>query len=223
MTGHKDHTLFRQWIVNCSAGELIGIGVAGSVALLLNTLMGEPQALGQKLLVLLVMVLAGAAEGSSVSWFQWRVLRKWYPRMKFQGWWKTTTAAAVIGWLLGMIPSLFLVSGTAAAGQPSWLVILLMAAGGGAVAGAMFGGFQFLELRKHTRRAGWWMVANAAAWSLAMCVIFIGATWPSATTPAGWIVISALVSGCVAGLLLGGVTGWFLRHKIIADPFTLAH
>lgn len=218
MRKHQNHTLFRQWVVNCSVGELLGIGVAGSVALLLNMVMGEPVLPGQKMFVLFVMVLAGAAEGSSVSWFQWRVLRRWYPRMQYFGWWRVTTAAAVIGWLLGMIPSLFFPAGEGAGEPSSWLVLFLVTAGGGAVAGTMFGGFQYRELRKHTRRAGWWVLANTAAWSLAMCIIFLGATWPSAATPAGWIVVSALLSGLLAGACLGVVTGWFLKHRIVAAP-----
>lgn len=209
--------------MNCSAGELLGIGLAGSTALLLNTLMGEPQTFAQKLLVLLFMLLAGTAEGSSISWFQWRVLRKWYPSLTFFGWWKPTTGAAVLGWLLGMMPSLFLGPGPTSTGQPSWAAVLAVAAVGGAVAGVLFGWLQFLELRKHSGRARWWVVANAVAWSLAMVVIFIGATWPSATTPAAWILVSAVVSGCLAGGCLGVVTGWFLKRKILKEPFILAH
>lgn len=220
---HKDDILFRRWVLNCSAGELLGIGLAGGVALLLNILMGEPHTGAQKVVVLLAMTLAGAVEGSSVSWFQWRVLRKWYSQLKFLAWWKFTTAAAVTGWLLGMMPSLFLAPQGQSGRQPSWLVILLVAAVGGAAAGALFGWCQFLELRKHTSRASWWIAANTAAWSGAMCVIFIGASWPSEVTPATWILTSAVVSGCLAGACLGLVTGWFLKHKIIGPPFLLAH
>lgn len=223
MSGHKDHTLFRQWVFNCSAGELLGIGLAGGIAVLLNTVMGEPYSPEQKVIMLLVMAGAGAAEGTSVSWFQWRVLRRWYPHLMFFSWWRVTTTAAVLGWLLGMTPSLFMSPGNGTAEQPSWPVVFLLAVAGGMLAGSMFGWFQYLELRKHTARAGWWIMGNSAAWSLALCVIFGGATWPSAVTPVPWILFSALVSGSVAGACLGGVTGWFLKYKIMGRSYWMAH
>lgn len=212
---YNGNKMFRHWVLNCSAGELIGIGLAGSLAVALNVLVGEPQTLSQKLLVLLGMLGAGVVEGTSVSWFQWKVLSKLFPELSFRRWWKLTTAVALLGWTLGMLPSLFLQGGKpSAAVEPEWWWVLPAALAGGALAGGLFGLFQYFELRRHAPHAGWWIPANMLAWSVAMCLIFAGATWPDADTPALWIILSALVSGCGAGALLGVVTGWFLFKKI---------
>jgi hypothetical protein len=107
--------------------------------------------------------------------------------------------------------------------EPNMLFVVLSAAAGGALAGSLFGWFQSFELRKHTARWYWWILANLLAWSVAMVVIFIGATWPGVDTPVSWIIVSAIVSGCLAGLALGMITGWFLVNKIIDKTALLAH
>jgi hypothetical protein len=38
-------SFYRRWIVACTAGELVGIGVATGAALASNTLIGEPRCL----------------------------------------------------------------------------------------------------------------------------------------------------------------------------------
>lgn len=43
----------------------------------------------------------------------------------------------------------------------------------GAVAGPVLALFQWRELRHHLAGAGGWMAANAAAWALAMPLVFL--------------------------------------------------
>lgn len=50
---------FIKWVINCSLGELLGIGIAGSMAVALNYWIDEPQTPMQKVLVLFIMLLAG--------------------------------------------------------------------------------------------------------------------------------------------------------------------
>jgi uncharacterized integral membrane protein len=207
-------TLHIRWIVNCGIGELAGIGMAGSVAVALNHWLGEPQSVTQKSVVLISMLFAGALEGTSIAWFQWRVLRLLFPQMKFTPWWKWTVLIAVTGWGIGTVPSLFLSGSTSSAAGPPFILIAVTAVLGGAIAGALFGLFQSFVLKKHTSQWQWWIAANAVAWPAAMLIIFTGATWPSASTPVPVIVLSAFVSGCLAGLSIGAITGWFLFQKI---------
>ena len=64
------------------------------------------------------------------------------------------------------------------------LLVVAGAAGLGLVMGTVLGVAQAAALRgavPHPRR---WVAANAAAWPLAMVVIFLGATTPSAGWPA---------------------------------------
>jgi predicted membrane protein len=210
--------LFRKWIINCALGELLGIGMAGAIAVALNRYLGEPQTTAQKLVVLLVMLVAGTVEGTSIAVFQWNVLKQIFPKMQLQNWWKWTVLIAVLGWGIGMLPSLFFTQPAATnTAEPAMWMIAMVAGGGGAAAGVLFGLFQSIELKKHTPNWKWWIAANMFAWSVAMLLIFIGATWPSAATPVSLIILSAIISGCLAGLSLGVVTGFFLFKKILPN------
>ncbi|MBD0377882.1 MAG: hypothetical protein ICV51_19920 [Flavisolibacter sp.] len=209
-------SLHIKWVINCSIGELIGIGLAGSIAVAVNHWLGEPQSFLQKSFVLIIMLFAGALEGTSIAWFQWQVLHHLFPRMKFISWWRWTVLIALLGWAAGTTPSLFLSGSEPSSGsEPGFFLIAIVAVVGGGIAGALFGLFQSFVLKKHTGKWPWWIIANTIAWSVAMLIIFAGATWPSAVTPVPVIVLSAIISGCLAGLSLGVVTGLFLFHKIV--------
>ena len=58
-------SFYRRWVIACTAGELIGIGVAAAVAVVLNTLIGEPRSLPARLLTLLAFAAVGAVEGAA--------------------------------------------------------------------------------------------------------------------------------------------------------------
>ena len=210
---------FRKWVINCALGELLGIGAAGCIAVAVNYYLGEPQSFIQKIVVLFTMLVAGAIEGTSIAVFQWKVLRHLFPDMKLAAWWKWTVSIALLGWGLGMLPSLFFTQSSVTTGttKPSMWLIAIIAAGSGALAGALFGLFQSFELKKHSGKWKWWITANTLAWAVAMLIIFIGATWPSAATPVIFIILSAIISGCLAGLSLGAITGLFLFKKIVTN------
>jgi hypothetical protein len=210
---------FRKWVSNCALGELLGMGAAGCIAVAVNYYLGEPQSWIQKIFVLFTMLVAGSIEGTSIAVFQWRVLRHLFPGMKLIAWWKWTVAIALLGWGLGMLPSLFFTqsSSTTETTEPSMWLIATMAVGGGAIAGTLFGLFQSFELRKHYSKGKWWIIANTLAWSVAMLIIFIGASWPSATTPVSLIILSAIISGCLAGMSLGVITGIFLFKQVLPN------
>src|SRR3954464_6335445 len=126
---------FSKWIVNCALGELLGIGAAGSIAVAVNYFLGEPQRMMQKIFVLFTMLVAGAIEGTSIAVFQWKVLRHLFPKMKLSAWWKWTVSIALLGWGLGMLPSLFFTQSSVTTGttEPSMGLIAIMAAGSGAL------------------------------------------------------------------------------------------
>jgi predicted membrane protein len=212
---------FRKWVINCALGELLGIGAAGCIAVAVNYYLGEPQSWIQKIFVLFTMLVAGTIEGTSIAVFQWSVLRQLFPGMKLLAWWKWTVAIALLGWGLGMLPSLFFTQPSSTTvtetTEPSMWLITIMAVGSGAVAGALFALFQSFELKKHSSKWKWWIVANTLAWSVAMLIIFIGATWPSANTPIILIILSAIISGCLAGLSLGVITGVFLFKQVLPN------
>ena len=203
--------LWRRWTLWCGLGELAGFGAAGLAALLLMRFVGEPQTGGARLLTWLGMVAGGAAEGSALAAAQWHVLRGRFPALRWRAWWGPTTAAAVVGWGLGMLPSLLRAPAAASAGegggQPPLLQAGLLVAAGGALAGAMFGTFQLLALRHHAQRAARWVPANALGWSVGMLWLFLGASLPGASTPPLLVALSGLGFGALGGLSVGALTG----------------
>jgi hypothetical protein len=158
---------WRKWTQHCAAGELLGIGVAGGIAFVVNQTLGEPVSLLEKGIVLGSMVLAGAIEGTLLGWFQWRVLKERIPLLPAREWIEWTVAIAMLGWLLGTLPSLFWIEAPADQASAPEISPVLLALGSIAMGlglGALFGGFQWMALRKYVTGAGRWIVANALGW-----------------------------------------------------------
>jgi len=211
------NNFFFRWTFNCAFGELAGIGAAGAIAYLVNTSLGEPETLGLKLFVLFAMMLAGAIEGSLLGFFQWRVLKDKFTKVPKWEWIGYTIAIAVLGWFLGMLPSLFFipsepVSPDQSAGinleQPVLYIGLSVAAG--LVLGALFGLFQWFSLRKYAQKAWKWILANALGWGLGLAWIYIVAALPPEGNPIYVNVGLGITGGVLAGLSVGAVTGRFL-------------
>jgi NAD(P)-dependent dehydrogenase (short-subunit alcohol dehydrogenase family) len=210
---------------------LVGIGAATGVALALNALMGEPRSLGSRFLTLATFAAVGAVEGTALAGFQWRVLRTRLPRLRAAEWIGVTVALAVVGWIAGMTPSLFMShEPTGAQEEPGLMIVLLAAAMAGAGAGVCFGAAQWFILRRHAERADRWIWIHGAAWALAMTAIFLGASLPTAEWSAWSIALTGAIGGVLGGVLLGAVTGivardlqpwvdeqrWSLRGKLCA-------
>ena len=208
-----------RWTLHCAAGELLGIGAAGGIAFLVNHWIGEPATMVARFLVLAAMMLAGAIEGSLLGYFQWRVLREKFARLPLKEWAGYTIAIAVLGWFLGMLPSLFFIPSpepgqTGAPGvdldQPFLFAALTI--GLGLFLGALFGLFQWMALRKYAANAGRWITANAIGWGLALGWIYLFASLPQADTPLWLTICSGICGGILAGLTLGAITGWWLQR-----------
>jgi hypothetical protein len=88
--------------------------------------------------------------------------------------------------------------------------VLLLAAGMGAVGGAVLSFAQFLALRKTVVGAGRWIPANMLAWTLGMPLIFWGidAAQKTGSLAAGVGVLALAL--LAAGTLVGMVHGIFL-------------
>lgn len=198
---------YRRWIAACTVGELIGIGVATAAGVTLNSIVGEPQSLGARVLVLVVFAAVGVAEGGALAALQWRVLRHRLLRLSAGEWVGVTVAVAVTGWIVGMTPSLFLSHESSTSGEPALATVLLLAAIAGGGAGLCFGAAQWFVLRRHAARASRWIWIHVPAWALAMAAIFLGASLPTAQWAWWWMALSGVAGGVLGGLLLGVVTG----------------
>jgi hypothetical protein len=98
---------------------------------------------------------------------------------------------------------------------------LLIGAALGPVVGALLGLFQWLVLRRHIQNAGWWVLANAAAWTAGMILIFVATGIVQENTPMSVVAATWAVSGTLAGVAVAAVHGlvlvWLLRTHLPAS------
>ena len=121
------------------------------------------------------LVMAGLVIGL----LQWVVLRQ---RLPHPGWW---ILASAVGWAGG------------------WTVVITLAPPGfgiltATVLGAAMGTTQWLFLRGHFHRAGWWIVISALGWTAGLALL---------TGP--------LLVGAVAGAVTGITLELFLRYPAL--------
>lgn len=218
-------SLWKKWTLNCAAGEVIGIAGAGLIAYLVNSIVGEPDNLDDKLLVLFAMLLAGFVEGSVLGWFQYRVLRIKFTSMRSKEWMFYTVLVAVLGWFWGMLPSLFLIPRQVNGQEEAiWdfsnpFLFSAMSIGMGLVLGAIFGIFQWFPMRKHAEKAYLWIIANALGWGLGLAWIFTFASIPTEASSVVFVVLMGACGGILAGLSVGIVTGYFLERLKVQRAF----
>jgi hypothetical protein len=185
---------FRRWVTATTIGELLGFAIpalagAGSAAA------GVRPAAATALLV-----AAGAGEGTVLGWAQSRALRRDLPALPARSWIAATAAGAVIAWLIGMTPSTFY-------DQLSQLpapLLMTLAVPAGLLLLATIGTAQWLVLRRHVRRAGVWIAANALGWLAGLVVVFaVLAAAPSEALVAVYGVAGGLAMGATVALVTG--------------------
>jgi len=209
--------IWKKWTLYCATGELLGIGCAGAMAFVVNSVIGEPKTLLLKLCVLLLMLLAGFIEGLLLGIFQWNAIKYKFPKMPGNLWVLYTVLVAVLGWFLGMLPSLFFLptepspngnSQTIDFNNP--IIFALLSIGTGMVLGALFGLFQWFVLRRYAQKAYRWIIANALGWGLGLGWIYLFASLPDENTTLIINITLGVIGGLLAGLCVGGVTGLYL-------------
>jgi hypothetical protein len=206
--------LWSRWVVANAVGEMLGLGATfGVIALAFSALEGRP-GVGSVLLVFLLTVASGAIEATLVGLAQWRAMHPWFPAITRRAWWLATLVGALVAYVLGYLPStlMSLAEGAnqAPAAEPPQSIVLLLAAGLGAVAGAVLSFAQWLALRKQLPRAGWWIPANMAAWLVGMPIIFGGIDAAQRAQSLAATVLVMAVCLFVTGAIVGGIHGAFL-------------
>jgi hypothetical protein len=97
------------------------------------------------------------------------------------------------------------------------LVIYTLAAGMGMAEGSILGAAQWLALRRHVPKAGWWIPANALAWMLGMVVVFLGTSFipvEGITVPVALLLLLFVgAAGAVVGAVHGLVLIWLLHQR----------
>ncbi len=199
--------LYRRWILLCALAEGLGIAAAalwyGTVALTL----GEPEALLPRFGVWFLLTLSAVPEGVILGGLQTVGVRWFEPRVARGPWIWATVTVGLIGWGIGSFIPMFLAADApaeASAAGPGLSATLGFAAVFGLGVGLIFGAAQSIAL---PRGRMLWALANAAAWALALPMIYAGAQI-AADLP-GWAAKLALwaAGGIGAGLTIGAVTG----------------
>ncbi|HZS07917.1 MAG TPA: hypothetical protein VFD58_23995 [Blastocatellia bacterium] len=214
-----DLRLWLRWVPANAIGEAGGLGLVALVAVMLARTAERTTGPSAALLIASVTILAGAFEGVIVGVAQWLVLRRPLPELSRRAWVLATTGGALAAWALGMIPSTVIsLQADAAATSPPEISDLLkysLAAIMGVALGPILGIPQWLVLRRHLQRAGWWVLANAVAWAVGMPLVFVGAG--SAPAGASGVEIAAIIlatlacAGAVVGAIHGLALIWLLQ------------
>ena len=211
MNGHFQRSrLWITWTINCSCGEFFGMTMAAGIAISASLLFGEPVRGIEGVIIMALMVFAGVIEGLSIGYFQWRVLHSVFPKLMISSWLIATVTVAVLGWILGMVPSTLMQEVTTTPAQSLELttgMLVFWAALLGAVLGAAFGVSQWRVLRRHAQHAWTWIVANSMGWAFAFVFIFYAASLPAEVTSTAVIVLIGGIASILAGLSVGAVTG----------------
>jgi hypothetical protein len=144
-------------------------------------------------------------------------MRPWFPFIAKFAWWRATLIGALIAYVLGYLPSTLMSMGEATASgapvaEPAPWIVLLLAAGMGAVGGAVLSFAQWLVLRGTVRGAGSWIPANMLAWLFGMPVIFWGIDLAFKMTTLWQSVLVMAGTLFVAGAIVGGIHGLFLAR-----------
>jgi hypothetical protein len=207
-----------RWIAANALSEMLGLGLTFAVIGLgfarLEAIPGLWGVLGSFALA----VASGAIEATLVGLAQAWALRPAFPAVTRLRWWRATLIGALAAYVLGYLPSTLMSLGEqstqSAAVEPPQAVILLLAAGMGAAAGALLSAAQWRVLRRSVTGAGVWIPANMLAWALGMPLIFWGMDIFFKFQPLarGVPFLAALL--LAMGALVGAVHGFFLARLI---------
>jgi hypothetical protein len=198
-----------------AVSEALGLGLTLGLTGLLFSRLDSVAGVAAILIAFAGAVVSGAIEATIVGLAQWSAMRPWFPQIGRAAWWRATFIGALLAYVLGYLPSTLInlaQTGDAAAApiaEPPQAVVLLLAAGLGAVAGAILSFAQYRVLRGNVARAGRWVPANMLAWAAGMPIVFwaidlafkLPETWQAVTLMA----LALLAMGAVVGAIHGAV------------------
>ncbi len=220
-------SLWLCWVIANALGEMVGLGLTFVVGVLFFSLTGNQHTAALILLAFLVAVASGVIEATVVGLAQWRAMCPWFPAITRRAWWLATLVGALVAYVLGYLPSTLMSLGEqasepqAAAAEPAQWIVLLLAAGLGAVGGAALSFAQWLVLRKSVPGARSWIPANMLAWLVGMPLIFWGIdaaqkglqTWQAVLRMAVVLFLTGAVVGAIHGAFLVRLAGKAIEDR----------
>jgi hypothetical protein len=199
-------------------GEVFGLGSTFAVGAVVISSLGNQQNVFVILITFLVAVASGAIEATFVGLAQWWAMHPWFPMIKRTSWWLATLIGALVAYVLGYLPSTLMSLGEQAsqtqapAAEPAQWVVLLLAAGLGAVGGAVLSFAQWLTMRHKVKGASIWIPANMFAWLVGMPIIFWAIDISQKLDGLFWLIMFIAGVLLLVGLLVGAIHGIFLTR-----------
>jgi hypothetical protein len=199
-----DAVFLRYWVFWMTLGETVGF-LAPALAQL--ALAGSPVQVP-------VVIFAGAVEGAALGWAQATVLRVRVPALARAVWVRATAIGAAVAWFLALLPAEWadVWQRWPATGQVVALGL------GGAMLLTVIGIAQHTELRRHTRRAGWWIVGSAAAWCAGLAVFFaVSSPLSQPGQPAPLVLLIGVLAGVLMAVTVALVCGVILLRILRSE------
>lgn len=198
----------RRWVAWTVAGETSGFAVAAIVGAVTAT-SDLPGAADFALLVgagSIEGVLLGAGQAIAMSRLQ-------LPRGIVRRWPVATSAAAVLAWIIGLLPSS--IPGMDWASPAAWLLAAILAT----VLLLSIPTAQYLLLRPAVPGASRWIAVNVLAWLLGISWTFAPSPLVDASTPTSALILIYIVAGLLMAITVAVITGlcWlrWLRRGVV--------
>lgn len=210
--------LWLWWVVATAVGELVGFAVPAIIGPAAAWAMRGMVGTSAAITVVGVAVLAGSGEGAILGFAQGLILRRYIQNMAQWKWVLATAVAAALAWAIGMLPSTLQDVANIDITKVNLIIFISAAVLLGIVFLLSIGFAQWLVLRRHVGKAGWWILANAIAWPVGVTVPAIGLSLvPDGSPMVVWIIVG-IVSGALMGIVVGAITGtwlvWLLRTHL---------
>lgn len=191
--------LWWRWTRAVTLGELAGFTVPAVAGVLVAGPEWGMLGIGP-LLQGAAIVMAGAVEGTILGLAQAYALRVALPEIATRDWVRATAAGAVLAWIVGALP---VVLGDRVLRWPPAVLALL-----GLVLLVTMGLLQWRVLRRHVRRAFWWVITTAGSWLVALGAFALVTTPLWHEGQPGWLsVLIGLLGGAVMAVTVAALTG----------------
>lgn len=202
---------WRKWIINYSLGELIGIGIAAAIGRFLFFTFPESSAVSQSALTVIILIIAGLAEGFILGYIQWKALSKIVPDFTPMLWIFVTTFSALAGWLFILPPGVmfiaFLSKISLISTYSSYVYTMIV----GAAFGGLIGFPQFFIIRNYFKNAGVWIVSNTIGWMVSFLIVYSALLLFNYTTSVVQNFLLIALASMISGLIQGFITGTSLH------------
>jgi hypothetical protein len=212
----EKRSLWLRWVMANGLGEMFGLGLTLILGAWVISSLGDQGSITVILLSFLVAVASGAIEATVVGLAQWWAMHPWFSMIRRWTWWLATLVGALTAYVLGYLPSTLMSLGeasaqsTTAAAEPAQWLVLLLAAGLGAIGGAVLSFAQWLALRKNILRASLWIPANMLACMAGMPLIFLGIDGAQKSGSLPVMILYLAGTLLLTGMLVGAIEGAFL-------------